>query len=148
MKSKLVMAAAATMLISGCASTQIPDEQKLALYRSHAGQPVDKFSFYGSINGWTPLGDSALAVWTRPGQAWLLDLKGPCPDLEFTQAIGLTSSMNQVSANFDKVLVRNNGAIPAMPCFIDTIRPLDVKALREDEKNLRKADTVDQASGT
>jgi hypothetical protein len=33
--------------------------------------------FFGSLNGWTELGDSALAVWTRPSEAYLLELRGP-----------------------------------------------------------------------
>ena len=49
-------------------------------------------------------GDEALAVWTRPNEAWLLDLSGPCPDLEFTHAIGLTDNLGMVHARFDKVL--------------------------------------------
>ena len=51
-------------------------------------------------------GDSALAVWTRPSEAYLLELSGPCPDLSYA-AIGLTSSMGRVSSRFDKVLVRD-----------------------------------------
>jgi hypothetical protein len=124
--------------LSACTSTGLRDDERLALHRSHAGEPVASFGFFGRLNGWTPLGDSALAVWTRPGEAWLLELSGPCPDLEYTQAIGLTSSVNRVHARFDKVLVHSPHAIN-MPCFIDTIRPLDVKSLRASEKQLREA---------
>lgn len=132
-------ALAATLALSGCATGDaIPDDEKLALYRAHAGEPVDSFQFFGQINGWTPLGDSALVVRTRPSEAWLLDLTGPCQDLEFTPAIGLTSNMSRVHARFDKVLVGGGGSI-SMPCYIQQIRPLDVKALRESEQQLREA---------
>lgn len=138
---------AATLALGGCASgTGLDDAGKLALYRAHAGAPKDSFTFFGSLNGWTPLGDSALAVWTRPGEAWLLELRGPCQDLDFSPAIGLTSSINRVHARFDKVLVRSPGSID-VPCYIDTIRPLDVKALRASEKELREARLQEREAG-
>ena len=112
---------------ASCASGPAQDDSaKLALYRSHAGAPVPSFHFFGRLDSWTPLGDSAVAVWTRPNEAYLLTLFGPCNGLEFTPFIGLTSSVGTVSARFDKVLVRDTGSIN-MPCTIQQIQPLDVK---------------------
>ena len=108
------------------------------MYRAHAGEFVDSFNFFGRLNGWTPLGDRALVVWTRPSEAFLLELSGPCPDLEYTPTIGLTSNMSRVHARFDKVLVRSTGSIN-LPCHIQTIRTLDIKAVRASEKELREA---------
>jgi hypothetical protein len=34
-----------------------------------------------------------------------------------------------------------------MPCRIDTIRPLDVKALRQAQKSLREARAAERATG-
>jgi len=137
----------AGLALAACASSpRTTDAQKYALYDAHAGEVVDHFRYFGSINGWTPLGDSALAVWTRPSEAWLLDLSGTCQDLTFTPAIGLTSSMNRVNARFDKVLVRNRGSI-SIPCHIRQIRPLDIKAIRAAEKrNPEGEPSMDQAS--
>ncbi|HET7126602.1 MAG TPA: DUF6491 family protein [Lysobacter sp.] len=125
------------------------DSPQLALYRSHAGAPVPSFHYFGRLDSWTPLGDRTVAVWTRPSEAWLLDLDGACNDLGFTPFIGLTSSAGTVSARFDKVLVRNTGHIN-LPCRILTIRPLDVKAIRQAERGERDATKApaDQASGT
>ena len=95
----------ALLLLSGCASNRLDDGEKLALYQANAGAPVKSFSFFGSINGWTPLGDEAIAVWTKPSEAYLLGLYGPCRDLPFSQVISVTSQMNRVSAGFDKVMV-------------------------------------------
>src|SRR5690606_41870801 len=67
-------------IASACASTGMSDSDKLATYRAHAGEPVSSFRYFGSINGWTPLGDGAVAVWTRPCEAWPLERTGPCPD--------------------------------------------------------------------
>lgn len=132
-------ALAAVLALSACASDSgLGTAERLALYQSHAGAPVSSFRYFGSLNGWTPLGESALAVWTRPSEAWLLTLHGPCQDLEFTPAIGLTSQMNQVHARFDKVIAHGAGAM-RVPCHIREIRPLDVKALRASERELREA---------
>ena len=132
-------ALAAALALSGCASDSgLGTAERLALYQAHAGEPVNSFRYFGSLNGWTPLGDSALAVWTRPSEAWLLSLHGPCQDLEFTPAIGLTSRMNQVHARFDKVIAHSGNPM-RLPCHIREIRPLDVKALRASEKELREA---------
>lgn len=132
------------LALSACATTGLSDAAKLDLYRSHAGAPVDSFYYFGSINGWTPLGDEAVAVWTKPSEAWLLDFYGSCQGIEYTPVIGLTSQMNRVSAKFDKVLVRDHSAIN-IPCQIKQIRPLDVKAIRSAEKTAREQI---QASGT
>ncbi len=125
--------------LAACASgPRLDDAQRLALYRAHAGAPVDSLQYFGRIDGWTPLGANALALWTRPNQAYLLELKGPCTDLDFANAINVTHQFGRVHANFDKVLVLGPGT-HGMPCFIDRILPLDVKAIRQAERDKRAA---------
>lgn len=148
--SMLVMVAA----FAACSSyPSLTDAERLALYRDHAGQPVRDFQYYGSgINGWAPLGDSALAVWTRPNQAYLLEMMGPCMDLNFAPAISISNMMGRVSAKFDTVTVHGSAANSMrIPCRIGSIRPLDVKALKQAEQQMRDAKMVEreaQASGT
>lgn len=139
----LFAAALAAALLAGCASSgpKLDDAQRLALYRQHAGAPVDRFQYFGSIDGWTPLGDSALALWTRPNQAYLLELQGRCQDLDFAQAISVTNQMGSVHRRFDKVIVLGQQSIK-IPCFIDRILPLDVKALKQAQKEMRSAGTM------
>jgi hypothetical protein len=93
-------------------------------YAVAAGSPVDKFHYF-SMWSWEPLSDSQLAVYTRPNEAWLLDLDGKCRNLEFTNHIGLTSSASEVSARFDRVITGPADA----PCFIKQIRPVDISKL-------------------
>lgn len=137
----------AVLALAACGTfPRTTDAEKYALYDAHAGEAVNHFRYFGSINGWTPLGDSALAVWTRPSEAWLLDLSGRCQDLTSTSAIGLTSNMSRVNARFDKVLVRSRASV-SIPCHIQQIRPLDIKAIRAAEKrNPADAPAMDQAS--
>lgn len=134
--------------LTACASTpRLSDTEKYALYRGHAGEPVKSFRYFGSINGWTPLGDRALVVWTAPSRAYLLDLSGPCRDLDYAPAITVTHLMGEVSARFDKVIVRGGGRSPIQfPCYISQIRAVNVKALRQAERDRREADTSDRSA--
>ena len=139
MKALRILFAALTLMATACATGGMSDTEKLALYRAHAQAPVPSFRYLGRIDGWTPLGDTALAVWTRPNQAYLLEVDGPCPDLDFALAIGLTNNFGTVHSRFDKVIPRVGGGVPQpLPCFIREIRPLDVKAIKSAEKDMRK----------
>lgn len=145
----LVLLAACMASLGACATTgpSERDAQSLAMYNAHAGAPVDKFRYYGRLTRWQPLGDEALAVWTRPNEAWLLDLTGTCQDLEYTHAIGLTDNLGMVHARFDKVLVLSRASVN-LPCHIARIRPLDVKALKAAQSDAREARASHQPSGT
>lgn len=129
------------LALGACASMSgLTDAQRLEIYQANAGEPVDSFRFFGRLSGWAPVGDSALAVWTRPNEAYLLDLAGPCQDLDFAPAISLTNFAGQVSARFDEVIVRGGGSgIGRIPCRILEIRPLDVKAVDAAQDELREA---------
>ena len=131
----------AVVATAACASSPSKEDARLTLYRAHAGAPVPGFVYLGRFDRWESLGDRALAVWTRPKQAWLLELGVPCPNLPFAIAIGLTSHTGQVSARFDDVLVQQPG--PNVPCRIEEIRPLDVDAIRAADVAAKH-----QASGT
>lgn len=135
-------------LLGGCATGRLSDQERLALYRQHAGEPVRDLRIYGSgLSGWTELGQSALAVWTRPNEAYLLELTGPCYDLDYAPAISITNQMGVVSARFDRVIVLGGAPGMRMPCRIDRILPLDVKALKLSEKELREAKTEAREEG-
>lgn len=129
----------ALALLAGCASDPARrDADNLALYREHAGAPVDGFTYLGRFDSWTPLGSEALVVWTTPTRAWLLDVHGPCSELPFARAIKLSSSTGRVSARFDDVTPIGSG-MHSIPCRIREIRPIDVPALREARRQARAA---------
>ena len=145
MKRLIPLALLAATLLAGCATGNLSTAEKLALYRDHAGEPVKDFRYLGHLNGWAPIGDSALAVWTKPNEAYLLEFAGRCQDLEYATAISITQFANRVNARFDDVLPVGAGTSSIkIPCRIDTIRPLDVKALRASEKELREASAVER----
>jgi hypothetical protein len=146
MKRLLPLILLAATAASGCATDgKQTDAEKLAFYRDHAGEPVKDFRYFGRLNGWTPLGDGALAVWTKPSEGYLLELTGPCQDLDYAMSISVTQFGNRVTARFDDVVPLGAGTSSIkIPCRIETIRPLDVKALRASEKELREAAAVER----
>ena len=139
-----VLAALVSVLaLAGCASgarTGVAD--RLALLEAHAGAPVGSIRHPGRFTGWSSVGSEALVLRTRVNEAWLLDLSGACPDLPYAHSIAITSNMNTVHVNFDKV--RPLGGTPSMniPCHIRQIRPLDVTAIRQAERDMREGGEV------
>ena len=72
------------LLVTACAGQpSMTSSERLELYRAHAGEPVSSFQFSGRLWGWRSLGDSALAVWPRSNQGYLIELAGRCPDMSF-----------------------------------------------------------------
>jgi hypothetical protein len=133
------------VLLAGCSTLRdAGPDQRLVLYQAHAGAPVPSFRYLGRISSWESLGDEAIAIWTRPNEAWLLGLAGPCNGLDFTPVIGLTSQTGSVHAGFDEVLVRDPASIQ-IPCRIQWIRPLDVAAIREVQKAKREGEGASPA---
>ena len=116
--------AVCTALVAGCATQPKLD------YTDYAGEPVKSF-YMSHFDGWSVVSKNQLVVWTDLNKAYLLGITGYCPDLQFANAIAVTSSANTVD-KFEKVIVGKDR------CFIDTIRPLDVKQMKEDRKLLRE----------
>ncbi len=85
--------ACVALVMAGCSSTpKMSEAERQELYRSHAGEEVSSFRMSGGLRGWMPLGDESLVVWTKTNEAWLLDLMGSCPDMDYAMAIALSSS--------------------------------------------------------
>ena len=122
MKFPLVIAAAT--LLAGCATGPKLD------YTDYAGEPVKSF-YMNDLDGWNAISKTQLVVWTDINKAYLLNVTGYCPDLMYVNAIGLTSTGSTVD-KFEKVLVGRDR------CFINEIRPLDTKQMKEDRKLLRE----------
>jgi hypothetical protein len=138
------MIVALAVALGACSSVPYAQRmaQRQAAYAAAAGAPVRSFHFF-NLYSWEPLGDSQLAVYTQPNRAWLLDV-GPCPNLEFANAIGLTSFGGEVSVNFDKVLAGRGYT----PCFISGIRPVDVAKLRLEQQAQRKIEAEPRQPST
>jgi len=130
----------ATGAPTAAASTAAPattQERALARYQAYAGQPIQSFTWLGRFDSWEPLGKDHLLVYTRPGEAYLLKVRGPC-DLNFvTGPVGITSTNSTVYAGLDSIAV-NTGVGGNWQCPIDEIRPLDVHRMKADLQSEQK----------
>ena len=128
--SRTAWSAALLLLCAGCAAGGGPREReaaRLALFERHAGAPVDQFRFW-DLDRWEGLGKDAVAVWTRPNEAWLIRVLKPCVGLEHAQVIAVSSTLNRVHRNFDAVLFEHQR------CRIAQIRPIDVRAMKAEQR--------------
>ena len=123
--------------LAACATTGPSNDERyaadLALYRAHAVEEVGSIPFSGSVDRWTGLGDHALAVWTSPSRAWLLELTTRCPDLEHSYGIGFDSRDSRIDAGFDSVVPMSQSGLQ-VPCRIGSIHRIDVEALRATQR--------------
>ena len=129
MNSSFVKAASASVavvaaLFAGCATGPKLD------YTDYAGEPVKSF-YMDNFDGWTAVSKDQLVIWSGLNKAYLLTLTGYCPDLQYANAIAVTSTGNTVD-RFEKVIVGKDR------CFINEIRPLDTKQMKEDRKLMRE----------
>ena len=122
--SVLTSLVAAAAMLTGCASGP-----KLN-YSEYAGEPVKSF-YMSNFDGWSAVSKDQLVVWAGMNKAYLLNVEGYCPDLQFAHTIAVTSTANTVD-KFEKVIVGRDR------CLIREIRPIDVKQMKEDRKILRE----------
>jgi len=135
------------LLVTACAQQpRMTPSERLEHYRANAGDPVSSFQFTGNLWGWRSLGDSALAVWPRSNQGYLVELAGRCQDLAFAMSIGLTSSVGRVSAGFDRVIVRlpANRSPNRVGCRIRTIRPINTQVVTEAKSDLGEGEVIER----
>ena len=117
---------------AGGAITAAPataQERALERYSAYAGRPVKSFTWLGHFDSWEPLGKDHLLVYTKPNEAYLLEVSGPC-DVRFVSGpVGISSANSTVYAGLDSITVRS-GVAGTWQCTIDEIRPLDVHGMK------------------
>jgi len=131
MSSRIATAAAvlACTLLGACSNVPYKErmQTRLAQYERYAGEPIDNFHFWRMEN-WEVLGNNKLVVRTTLRDAYLITVEKACPELEWANAIGVTSTINQVSTRFDSVVVRG------WKCRISEIRPVRYLDMVKDER--------------
>ncbi len=121
------------MTVAGCAGLpRESDGSRLARYQAVAGAPVSSIAYWSaSAGGFDAIDDEHLLLTTRPRQAYLLRLSGPCLAYDRgSVSLAISSNMGRISSGFDRV---DSLRQPGMSCRIMEIRPLDMKALRPAE---------------
>jgi hypothetical protein len=119
---------ALAVLLAACSGVpqRVKDQTALQQYLEYSGAPLDHFTYLGRYDDWRALSSTQLVVWTSLNEAYLLTVRTPCINLQFTQRVGLTSTAGTVSSGLDSVLVDRDR------CQITEIRPVDYKKMRSD----------------
>ncbi len=129
----LILPFAAALALAACATNRPSDADRLAMYEAHSGAPVNKIRFYNAM-GWDRIDDEHVLLSMRPNETWLLKVSGPCLDWgSASPVLRLSSSGAYVMAKFDRILTEGS----PVSCRIEEIRPVDVKAVRAAESELR-----------
>ena len=130
MKTMLALLLAAALAAS-CASSpkRSHGERVLARYEGYIGAPIRDFTAFRQ-DSWQAVSRTQLILWTDMSHAYLLTIAGSCPDLMYAEGIRVSSTGSSIST-FDNVIVRDDY------CPIQEIRPIDVRQMRADEKELR-----------
>jgi hypothetical protein len=134
---QVTSAALIAALLAACSGVPYSHriQQRQQAYNAAAGGPVRSFRFMSRIWSWEPLSDTQLVVYTVPNTAYLLDVWS-CPNLMWTQTVGLTSTFREVQVKFDSVLAGR----PYGPCTITEIRPINLSQLKIEQQAQREVD--------
>ena len=102
MRALIILFAAALTLASGVSQARTAAPEAEAVPPPEA---VEKFHFFGRLDGWRAVDRNTLIVWTTPFKPYLIELKRPAMGLRFAEVIGLTSTAGTVYAGLDNVRV-------------------------------------------
>jgi len=129
---KMTLAGAlALTLLGACAevikrqeATEARDREQ---YLRYAGAPIERYtSLIPNYRRWVLLGEGQLVAWTDYNHAYALKVQLPCPELEFADSLGVTSSTHIVTSGFDSVVLAHQ------LCRIIEIRPVDYERMKKD----------------
>lgn len=136
-----VMMIIAAVLVLGlapmaqAASTDSPDNERLAEVKQYAGDKVERFR-YAHLLGYEVLSDTAVLIRTRIDEAYLMKLRRPCPMLNSTLSIGLKHTISRTfQLPFDTVVVDGT------KCFVDWMRPVDYAAMSAADESSPQQDS-------
>ena len=126
MKKALVIAAGLALAAASAAGAKDID------YRDYAvGEPLKEISYYQLYN-WQRSTDEAVVLWTKPSQAYVLQLANKCEALNSGRSKieigGVAEPRNTLSVN-DVIIVGT------MRCKVAGIRALDIDAVKRDRKS-------------
>ena len=122
---QLVMLVLTALLVAGCAGGPRRNTDEVAVsYLDYAGEPIRSFTSF-RLQSWRPLSRNRLVLWAGVNEAYLVTIWNGCPDLQFANAIQVSSTGSQITT-FDHVEVGRDH------CPISEIRPINVRQMKAD----------------
>ena len=123
----------AALSLAACATTGPSDSERLALYMAHAGEPVRQVRYINPM-GWERVDGAHVLLNMRPKENWLLTLPGNCLDWgSGSPFLKVDTQTGWLMTKFDSVKIAGS----PVSCRIDEIRPVDMKAVRAAERQMR-----------
>jgi len=116
----------AIVLLAACSTGLLKRDSQPLHYEDYAGEPVQSFRIV-AMDSWEPVSRNQLLLWNAPSEAYLLTVWSTCNNLMFANAVRVSSTAREVS-RVEQVTV------DGMRCPIESIRPVDVKAMRADRR--------------
>ena len=132
MKRHLTAAAALSLLVACTTGAPRRGVSALEEYRPYIGPPVASVHFF-TLDSWNSVDDRHVVIYTTFNTAYLVEVDPPCPELGFTDRLGVTSTVGTIS-HFESLVVRNH-----QRCLIGEIRPIDIKHMKADRAAERAA---------
>jgi hypothetical protein len=117
-----------SVALAHAAATEGASSEGSAADQTPAYEPVDSFVIFTRPYSWHPVDDHTVIIWTTAFSPYLVELAFPSNDMQFVQAIGVTSYGSRVYAKFDAVKIRG---------FRYPIKSI-YKLSREEAKNLTR----------
>ena len=99
MKKQLVIKRLVTALAIGLFATGA------VAMPSNPGVPVKKIPFASQINNWSIIDKATIVVTQSASKSYVVNLRGECHRLGFSDQVGFSSSNNTIYAGFDYVTV-------------------------------------------
>lgn len=140
---QLVALSLSVCIVAACASMQQAAKEREKIENEPLSQAITDLGYEvldpvkqvvdWNIYNWKDVDQQAVIIWIDAFHPYLFTLRERCPNLEFAQTIGV-SSTGSVVTDFDAILVPDPPG-GGQQCFIDKIYPL------------KKADTDKTADG-
>ena len=82
--------------------------------------------FAGQVNGYAPIGDSAVNVQVGAGRFFHLELSGYCPNIDRARGVALrtTGGSSWICSGLDAELIVPDAVMGAQRCFVTGIHPI------------------------
>lgn len=131
MKPALILGA--ILGLAACSSQPLHERQaqRLEELLRYADPAVEHFPFF-RMDGWQLVDAHHILLRTTARDAYLLDLGTTCPELNWAENIGITSTVNQVQRRFDSVVVRG------LKCRIEEIKPVRYDEMLADQRAAKR----------
>ena len=133
-KIKLIIASLLSAFVMACATgpVKLPDKYN---FDNKLEEVKEIYTF--RIDGWQSIDNQSLILEADVNDYFLIILQRPAPSLPFSEAIGLTMTVNKLMSGFDEIIVADSWGLESY--IIEKMYKLkDYEQAAEIQKQLKK----------